>query len=78
MPYQLGNNQEQHTLTYLSKLGSNLIDSIVRRFSNPLTARRNRFILLVLTALLLALIILPKQHFFSFDFRNPSGAVKSR
>jgi cyclic-di-AMP phosphodiesterase PgpH len=69
MPYQLGNNQEQHTLTYLSKLGSNLIDSIVRRFSNPLTARRNRFILLVLTALLLALIILPKQHFFSFDFR---------
>jgi putative nucleotidyltransferase with HDIG domain len=69
MPYQLGNNQEQHTLTYLSKLGSNLIDSIVRRFSNPLTARRNRFFLLVLTALLLALIILPKQHLFSFDFR---------
>jgi putative nucleotidyltransferase with HDIG domain len=69
MPYQLGNNQDQHTLTYISKLGSNLIDSIVKRFSNPLTARRNRFILLVLTALLLTLIILPKQHFLSFEFR---------
>ncbi len=69
MPYQLGNSPEQHTLTHLSKLGSNLIDSVVKRFSNPLTARRNRFILLVLTALLLSLIILPKQHLISFDFR---------
>lgn len=69
MPDQLGNRQDQHTLAHLSKLGSNLVDSLIRRFSNPLTARRNRFILLFITALLLTFIILPKQHFFTFDFK---------
>ncbi|NVN90964.1 MAG: HDIG domain-containing protein [Desulfuromonadales bacterium] len=69
MPDQLGNRQDQHTLAHLSKLGSNLFDSLIRRFSNPLTARRNRFILLFTTALLLTFIILPKQHFFTFDFK---------
>ncbi|WP_370514314.1 HD family phosphohydrolase [Geobacter sp. FeAm09] len=42
---------------------------IVRRFSNPLTARRNRFILLVTTALLLTLILLPGQRFHSAEFK---------
>lgn len=69
MPDQLGNNQEQHTLNYLSKLGSNLFDAIVRRFSNPQTARRNRFILLITTALLLTFIILPRQQFYSHEFK---------
>lgn len=69
MPDQLGNRQDQHTLTHLSKLGSNLADSVIKRFSNPLTARRNRFLLLFITALLLTFIILPKQHFFSFEFK---------
>ncbi len=69
MPDQLGHRQDQHTLTHLSKLGSNLFDSLVKRFSNPLTARRNRFILLFTTALLLTLIILPKHHLFTFDFK---------
>jgi cyclic-di-AMP phosphodiesterase PgpH len=69
MPDQLGNRQDQHTLAHLSKLGSNLFDSLIKRFSNPLTARRNRFILLFTTALLLTFIILPKQHFFVFDFK---------
>ncbi len=69
MPDQLGNKQDQHTLAHLSKLGSKLIDSLVKRFSNPLTARRNRFILLIVASLLLTFIILPKQHFFTFDFK---------
>ncbi|MBL0225960.1 MAG: HDIG domain-containing protein [Geobacteraceae bacterium] len=69
MPEQLGTKQDQNTLTYLSKLGANLLESIVRRFSNPQTARRNRFILLVVTALILTFLILPSQHFSSFSYK---------
>ncbi len=57
-----GHSQDQSFLTYLHKLGTNLLDSVVRRFSNPEKARRNRFILLILTSLLLTLILLPSQH----------------
>lgn len=70
MPEQFGSTQEKHTLTYLSKLGSNLFDSIVKRFTNPLTVRRNRFILLLSTAFLLTLIVLPSQHFFTREFKT--------
>jgi len=70
MPDQLGTNQEQNTLTYLSKLGSSLLDSVVRRFSNPQTARRNRFILLVTTALLLTFFVLPSHHFSATQFKT--------
>ena len=70
MPDQLGSNQEKHTLAHLNKLGSNLFDSIVRRFTNPLTARRNRSILLFTTALLLTFIVLPSQHFFTREFKT--------
>ncbi|MDD2581742.1 MAG: HDIG domain-containing protein [Desulfuromonadaceae bacterium] len=59
---QSGGKQEQHTLTYLSQLGSNLLDSMIKKFSNPETAGRNRFILLVSTALLLTWAILPSQQ----------------
>lgn len=62
MPDHIGKNQDQNTLTYLSKLGINLFDSIVKRVSNPLTARRNRLILLLITALILTFIILPGRH----------------
>lgn len=64
-----GNKQEQHTLTYLSQLGSNLLDSLIKKFSNPETARRNRFILLVSTALLLTVTILPNQHTSKFFYK---------
>ena len=57
-----GHSQEQSSLPYLHKLGSNLLDALVRRFSNPETARRNRFLLLLLTALLLTVILMPNQH----------------
>ena len=69
MPEQPGTNRDQNTLTYLSKLGANLLDTILRRFSNPQTARRNRFILLVLTALILTFLILPSQHFSSVSYK---------
>ncbi len=69
MPEPLGTNQDQNTLTYLSKFGANLLDSVVRRFSNPLTARRNRFILLVATALILTFLILPNQHFATIAYK---------
>ncbi|MHB8122029.1 MAG: HD family phosphohydrolase [Desulfuromonadaceae bacterium] len=62
MSEQPGSKQEQHTLTHLSQLGSNLLDSLIKRFSNPETASRNRFILLVSTSLMLALTILPSQQ----------------
>lgn len=69
MAEQTGGKQEQRTLTYLSRFGSNLLDSLVRSFSNPATARRNRFILLVSTALLLTVSILPNQHTFKLSYK---------
>src|SRR5512136_2793848 len=70
MSEQLGSNQDQSsTQTYLSKLGANLLDSVIRRFSNPRTARRNRSILLVITALILTFLILPSKHFSSYSFK---------
>lgn len=62
MPDPSGHTQDQSSLTYLRKLGTNLLDSVVRRFSNPETARRNRFLLLIVTSLVLTLILLPSQH----------------
>ncbi len=69
MPELHGTNKNLNTQAYLSKLGANLLDSVVRWFSNPQTARRNRFILLVTTALVLTIIILPRQHFSSFSYK---------
>jgi len=69
MPEPLGTKQDQNTLSYLSKLGANLLDSVIRRFSNPLTARRNRFILLITTAIILTSLILPSQHFSAIIFK---------
>ncbi|MBK5273657.1 MAG: HDIG domain-containing protein [Desulfuromonadales bacterium] len=66
MPEQ---HQDENTLTYLSKMGSNLFESIIQRFSNPQTARRNRFILLIITALILTVLILPSQHFSSVIYK---------
>jgi len=62
MPESSGHTTTQSTQTYLTKLGGNLLDSIVRRFSNPETARRNRILLLLLTAGILTLLLLPSQH----------------
>lgn len=59
---QPGHTGDHTPLSYLNKLGSNLLDNVVKRFSNPATASRNRFILLFVTSLLLTLILLPNQH----------------
>lgn len=47
---------------YLHKLGSKLLEAVDRRFSNPETARRNRLLLLMMTAVLLTLVLMPSQH----------------
>ncbi len=70
MPEQSSKNHNQNTLSHLGKLGSNLLDSTLRRFSNPETARRNRFILLAATALLLTLVILPNQHLSTISYNT--------
>ncbi len=62
MADQSDDKQEQHALTYLRQFGSNLLDSLIKTFSNPDTVRRNRLILLISTSLLLTLTILPYQH----------------
>jgi len=69
MAEQSGSKQEQYTLAYLSQFGSILLDSLIKRVSNPETARRNRFILLVSTALLLTLTILPNQHIYKLSYK---------
>jgi len=69
MAEQQSSKKEQHTLAHLSQLGSNLLDSLVKKFSDPETARRNRFILLVSTALLVTLTILPSQHPFKLSYK---------
>ncbi|MEI6208735.1 MAG: HDIG domain-containing metalloprotein [Desulfuromonadales bacterium] len=76
MPEQSSAIRDQNALSYLSKFGSNLLDSVIRRFSNPDTVRRNRFILLISTALLLTILILPKQQFSALVFK-PGDIVTS-
>lgn len=70
MPETPDHIPEQSALAYLPKLASNLLDSIVRRFSNPETARRNRIILLLLTAGLLTLVLLPSQHLVTSRYKS--------
>lgn len=70
MPEQPSTNQDQNALSYLSKFGSNLLDSVIKRFSNPDTARRNRFILLISTAALLTVLVLPRQQFSEMEFKT--------
>ncbi len=75
MSEQQSGKQEQNILTYLTQFGSNLLDKLVKRFSNAETARRNRFILLVSTALLLTLTILPIQNSSNLSFKVGEIAV---
>ncbi len=69
MAEQNGRMLEQNSLTKLSRFGSNLLDSLIRKFSNPETSRRNRFILLVTTSLLLTITILPSQHTSTLSYK---------
>lgn len=70
MAEQSGSKQGQNTLSYLTQFGSNLLDSVIKRFSNPETARRNRCFLLGATALLLTMIILPGQHLSTISYKT--------
>jgi putative nucleotidyltransferase with HDIG domain len=70
MTEQSGNKQDQNIVSYLSQFGSNLLDALIKKFSKPETARRNRTILLAATALLLAVIILPDQHISTVSYKT--------
>lgn len=69
MSEKIVRKQEQNTLAYLSRLGTNMLDSMVKKFSNPETARRNRFILLISTALILTFTILPSHHTYKLFYK---------
>lgn len=62
MPSNPEHKNEITTQTYLSRWGGNLLDSLVKRFSNPEKARRNRFILLFGSAIILTLLLLPSHN----------------
>ncbi|HIJ96467.1 MAG TPA: HDIG domain-containing protein [Desulfuromonadales bacterium] len=67
---QSGNKQDQNIVSYLSQFGSNVLDAVIKKFSKPEAARRNRTILLATTAFLLALIILPGQHITTASYKT--------
>ena len=69
MAEQKGSAQEQNSLTKISQYGSNLLDSLIKKFSNPEKSRRNRSILLVATSLLLTITILPSQHISTLAYK---------
>ena len=75
MAEQPGSTQGQNLLTKIRQFGSNLLDSLVKKFSKPETTRRNRSILLVSTALILTLTILPSQHTSTLSYKI--GAIAS-
>lgn len=75
MPETPGHTPDQSTQMYLLKVGINLLDSIVRRFSNPETAHRNRVLLLLLTSALLTLLLLPSQHLVTARYQ--AGEIAS-
>ena len=69
MAEQNGSRQEQNSYTKLSRFGSNLLDSMIKKFSTPEKSQRNRFILLITTALLLTVTILPSWHNTSVSYK---------
>lgn len=69
MPEPARHIPELSAQTYLVKLGRNLLDSLVKRFSNPETARRNRILLLLFIAGLLTILLLPTQNLSFTDYK---------
>ncbi len=69
MPESPGHTKEQSAQTYLIKLGSNLLDWVVKRLSNPETEQRNRFLLLLLTAIILTLLLVPSHHLVTARYK---------
>ncbi len=76
MPDQTAAKKSDNALDSLGRLRSNLLDNLIRKLSNPVTARRNRFIMLAVTALLLTFIILPGRH-FSYQKLKPGDIATS-
>jgi putative nucleotidyltransferase with HDIG domain len=60
---------EKNFLTPLTKAGNRFLESLEQRFFGDRKEKRNRFILLLLTNLLLTLLILPSQHFMAVSYK---------
>jgi hypothetical protein len=60
---------EKNFIAPLTKAGNRFLDTLEQRFFGDKREKRNRFILLLLTNLLLTLLILPSQHFMSVSYK---------
>ena len=68
MPHDSGAT-EKNIITPLAKAGNRFLETIEERFSGDGKEKRNRFILLLLTAFLLAFLIAPRQHFIGVSYK---------
>ena len=68
MPSHGGSNGKKSGST-LVLIGGHFLDSLVERFSDPRNERRNRFILLILTAFILTFLIIPRQQLLTVSFK---------
>ncbi|HEY6838072.1 MAG TPA: hypothetical protein VI389_04940, partial [Geobacteraceae bacterium] len=74
MPTDSGDKEKKQS-TSLLIVANHFFDSLLVKYSTDKNEKRWRFILLVVTAFLLALLITPRQHFFSAGFKSGSIAT---
>lgn len=60
---------ENNLMTPFSKAGNRFLDTLEEMISGSGNEKRNRFILLLLTAFLLTLLIVPSQHFMAVSYK---------
>ena len=60
---------EKSFITPLSKAGNRFLDTLEEMFSGGGKEKRNRFILLFLTAFFLTFLIVPSQHFMAVSYK---------
>jgi putative nucleotidyltransferase with HDIG domain len=68
MPQNSGATDKK-IITPLTKAGNRFLDTLEEKFSGEGKERRNRFILLLVTAFLLTLLVVPNQHFTAVSYR---------
>ena len=68
MPPQSGTTEQDMRGSHMRSMGR-IFDSFLERFSTPRLEQRTRRILLILTAISLALLIIPRQEFMSARYK---------
>jgi hypothetical protein len=61
---------EKNVVTSLLKAGNRFLETLEQRSFSARKEKRNRFVLLLLTTLLLTLLILPRQHFMAVSYKT--------